>query len=89
MSDDKKEDKGVFDLIEGFTAVDPAALAEFKQEMTQQVIPEIVKVVEERRVRSLWPMAAAWAIGKFEFFGHLPDELGFCESCCHCFSILL
>jgi hypothetical protein len=50
MSDDKKEDKGIFDLVEGLTAVDPAALADFKQEMTQEVIPEIVKVVEERRV---------------------------------------
>jgi hypothetical protein len=47
---DTKEDKGVFDLVEGFTSVDPAALADFKQEMTQEVIPEIVKVVEERRV---------------------------------------
>jgi len=47
---DKPEDKKVFDLIEGLTAVDPKALADFKQEMTQEVIPDIVKVVEERRL---------------------------------------
>ena len=47
---DKAEDKKVFDLIEGLTPIDPKALAEFKQEMTQEVIPEIVKVVEERRM---------------------------------------
>lgn len=51
MSTNKKdEDKGVFDLVEGLTSVDPKALADFKQEMTQEVIPEIVKVVEERRM---------------------------------------
>jgi hypothetical protein len=51
MNTDKKdEDKGVFDLVEGLTSVDPKALADFKQEMTQEVIPEIVKVVEERRM---------------------------------------
>jgi hypothetical protein len=51
MNTDKKdEDKGVFDLVEGLTSVDPKTLADFKQEMTQEVIPEIVKVVEERRM---------------------------------------
>ena len=43
---DKAEDKKVFDLIEGLTPIDPKALADFKQEMTQEVIPEIVKVVD-------------------------------------------
>jgi hypothetical protein len=47
---DKAEDKKVFDLIEGLTPIDPKALADFKQEMTQEVIPEIVKIVEERRM---------------------------------------
>lgn len=47
---DKADDKKVFDLIEGLTPIDPKALAEFKEEMTQEVIPEIVKVVEERRM---------------------------------------
>jgi hypothetical protein len=50
MSDDKEEKKGMFDLVEGLTVIDPNALAEFKQEMTEAVIPEIVKIVEERRV---------------------------------------
>ena len=54
MSKDKQknrqEGRKVFDLIEGLTPVDPKALADFKQEMTQEVIPEIVKVVEERRL---------------------------------------
>lgn len=50
MSDDKEEKKGVFDLVEGLTVIDPKALTEFKQEMTDAVIPEIVKIVEERRV---------------------------------------
>jgi hypothetical protein len=50
MDDEKKEEKGVFDLIEGLTAVDPKALAAFQQAMIDEVIPEIVKVVEERRM---------------------------------------
>jgi hypothetical protein len=50
MSDEKEEKKGVFDLVEGLTVIDPNALADFKQEMTQEVIPEIVKIVEERRM---------------------------------------
>jgi len=50
MSDDKEQKKGVFDVVEGLTVIDPNALAEFKQEMTEAVIPEIVKIVEERRV---------------------------------------
>ena len=50
MSDDKEEKKGVFDLVEGLTVIDPNALEEFKQEMTEEVIPEIVKIVEERRM---------------------------------------
>lgn len=47
--DDKKS---VFDLIEGLTKVDPEALADFKRAMTEDVIPEIVKVVEERRLQA-------------------------------------
>jgi hypothetical protein len=44
-----KTDTGVFDQIEGLTPVDPNALEDFKREMTEKVIPEIVQVVEERR----------------------------------------
>jgi hypothetical protein len=45
-----KEEKGVFDLIEGLTAVDPSDIAEFEEAMNQEVIPEIVRIVEERRL---------------------------------------
>lgn len=44
-----EEDKGVFDLIEGLTSVDPKELADFEQAMSEKVIPKIVKVVEKRR----------------------------------------
>ncbi len=46
---DKKEDS-IFDLIEGLTPVDPTQLTEFQQAMNDEVIPEIVRVVEERRL---------------------------------------
>ncbi len=45
---DKKE--SIFDKIEGLTKVDPEALAEYEKEMTEKVIPEIVQIVEERRM---------------------------------------
>jgi hypothetical protein len=57
-----KEKKGadVFEAIEGLTPVDPNALAEFQRTMNGEVIPEIVKVVEERRMLSAesrhWPL---------------------------------
>jgi hypothetical protein len=47
--DDTKE-TGLFAQIEGLTTVDPAALEDFKRAMTDRVIPEIVRVVEERRL---------------------------------------
>lgn len=47
---DNKQEKGLFDLIKGLTQVDPAALGDFKQTMTQEVIPEIVEIVEKRRM---------------------------------------
>ena len=40
----------MFEAIEGLTQVDPNALADFQRAMTEEVIPEIVKVVEERRM---------------------------------------
>ncbi len=46
---DRKE-TDVFDVIEGLTTVDPNALADFERAMTEEVIPEIIKVVEERRM---------------------------------------
>jgi hypothetical protein len=41
---------GIFAQIEGLTQVDPAALEEFQRAMTEDVIPEIVQTVEERRM---------------------------------------
>jgi hypothetical protein len=49
MEKDKKEGD-VFQAIEGLQPVDPNALADFKRAMTEDVVPEIVKVVEERRM---------------------------------------
>lgn len=46
---DEKE-KDVFDVIEGLQAVDPNAFEDFKRAMTDEVIPEIVRAVEERRM---------------------------------------
>jgi hypothetical protein len=49
MDKDKKE-ADVFEAIEGLTPVDPSALADFQRAMNDEVIPEIVKIVEERRM---------------------------------------
>jgi hypothetical protein len=46
--DNKEND--VSEVIEGLRPVDPKALEDFKREMTDEVIPEILRVVEERRV---------------------------------------
>ena len=40
----------VFEQIEGLEPVDPEALVDFEREMTDKVIPEIVEVLEERRL---------------------------------------
>jgi hypothetical protein len=48
--DKEKKEGDVFEAIEGLTPVDPKALADFQRAMTDEVIPEIVKVVEERRM---------------------------------------
>jgi hypothetical protein len=38
----------IFDLIEGFESVDPADFAEYERAMREEVVPEIVRVVEQR-----------------------------------------
>lgn len=52
--------KSVFEKIDGLTAVDPDQLEEFKRAMNEEVIPEIVRTVEERRLRAaesrLWQL---------------------------------
>ncbi len=47
-----EESKSVLEVIEGLTKIDPKELEEFKKAMTEEVIPEIVKIVEERRLRA-------------------------------------
>ncbi|HXJ10982.1 MAG TPA: hypothetical protein VNH19_01815 [Candidatus Limnocylindrales bacterium] len=46
----EKKENSVLELVEGVTPVDPNALADFVREMREEVIPEIVRVVEERRM---------------------------------------
>jgi hypothetical protein len=48
----KDEETSVLDKIEGLKEIDPQKLQEFQKLMTEEVIPEIVKVVEERRLRA-------------------------------------
>jgi hypothetical protein len=50
--EDKRDTKGVFDLIEGLKQVDPRALEDFEHAMKDEVIPEIVKIVDERRLKA-------------------------------------
>lgn len=45
-----EEEKGIFDLMDGISKVNPSELVEFADVMTNEVIPEIVKDVEERRL---------------------------------------
>ena len=45
-----RDENDVFDVIEGLKPVDQSALADYKRAMTDEVIPEIVRVVEERRM---------------------------------------
>lgn len=45
-----KENDDVFDLVEGLKPVDPKRLHDFEKTMKDKVVPEIVKVVEQRRL---------------------------------------
>jgi hypothetical protein len=47
---DKKDNEDVFNLVEGLKPVDPQKLAEFERTMKDEVVPDIVKVVEKRRL---------------------------------------
>ncbi len=47
-----EENSTGLEKIEGVQDIDPQRLQEFKRLMTEEVIPEIVKVVEERRLRA-------------------------------------
>jgi hypothetical protein len=50
MSNPEKPAKSVFEMVEGLTAVDPKLVESFQQAMDEQVIPEIVEVIQERRL---------------------------------------
>lgn len=50
MDEKDKKAKGVFELVEGMTPVDPAGLAAFVHAMSVDVIPEIVRITEKRNV---------------------------------------
>jgi len=46
----KKNDETVSSVVQGLTPIDPAELEIFLRAMDEDVIPEIVKIVEERRL---------------------------------------
>lgn len=48
---DEKKDVGNV-MITGLKPVDPDALEQFQKEMTEEVIPEIVDIVEKRRLKA-------------------------------------
>lgn len=50
MNHSEKPPQSVFEVVEGLTPVDEQAVEEFRRAMTDEVIPEIEKVVEERRL---------------------------------------
>jgi hypothetical protein len=45
-----KDKPDLFDEIEGLTPVGPDTLEQFKREMIENVIPDIVRIVEQRRM---------------------------------------
>ena len=49
--DERKDTSSVFE-IEGLKPVDPEALDSFTQKMNEEVIPEIVDIVEKRRLKA-------------------------------------
>jgi len=48
----EESSRSVFDKIEGLTEVDPNQLVEFRRAMIEEVIPEIMRIVETRRLRA-------------------------------------
>jgi hypothetical protein len=47
---DKNDNDDVFKLVEGLKPVDPKKLVEFERTMKDEVVPDIVKAVEQRRL---------------------------------------
>lgn len=52
MEDKEDEKEDVTNVVQGLTPIDPAVLEDFLREMNEKVIPEIVDVVEERRLQA-------------------------------------
>jgi hypothetical protein len=51
MDDEDNEKKeAVSNVVQGLVPIDPAVLNDFLREMNEEVIPEIVKAIEERRL---------------------------------------
>lgn len=50
--DDRKDEKkeAVSNIVQGLTPIDASVLEAFLREMNEEVIPEIVRVIEERRL---------------------------------------
>jgi len=53
MSNGSADPESVFDAIKGLKEVDPSTLADFQKAMTEEVIPEIAKIVETRRLKAV------------------------------------
>jgi hypothetical protein len=49
MNNSEKPNQSVFEVVEGLTEVDAEAVEEFRRAMTEEVIPEIEEVIQERR----------------------------------------
>jgi len=49
---DEKEAKGVFELIDGLKSVDPQKLKDFETTMRDEVIPQIVDIIGERKLKA-------------------------------------
>lgn len=50
MNQSEKPSKSVFEVVEGLTPVGEQIIDEFRRAMTDEVVPEIEKVIEERRL---------------------------------------
>jgi len=49
MEEERGRKNDVFELIEGLKPVDQSAVESFQKGMKEQVIPDILRIVEERR----------------------------------------
>jgi hypothetical protein len=50
MDNKEKPEKSVFDLVEGVEPVEQSKLEQYERKMTDEVIPDIVRTVEQRRL---------------------------------------